>query len=227
MMDFIFFHENGQGYSETESYLEYSIKNSDKDLKRQVYKAMERLEGWCSREKASRLIDLILESKPKVVVEIGVFGGKSLVPMALALRYNKMGKIFGIDPWKESESIVGMNDVNKEWWGSINHEAIYEGLVSRIAELKLEEYSELIKATSEEAAPIPNIDILHIDGNHSEETSLFDVHKWAPLVSHGGYIIFDDVTWGTTDKAVQWLDENCVKIAEFGGDNVWGIWKKP
>ena len=69
-------------------------------------------------------------------------------------------------------------------------------------------------------------DILHIDGNHSEATSLYDVKKWTPLVKPGGLIIFDDTTWGTTGRAVQWLDENCCKLGEYHEDNDWGIWIK-
>ena len=40
---------------------------------------MERLEGWCSKAKASILIDLIFAMGPTKVVEIGVWGGKSAI----------------------------------------------------------------------------------------------------------------------------------------------------
>lgn len=200
---------------------------SSSKLKKKAFKAMDELDGWCSKEKASVLIDMVLMLKPKMVVEIGVYGGKSLVPMAFALREAGSGVVVGIDPWSREESAVGMDGVNLDFWGKLNHEKIYQGLVSKVQQFGLENQIILIRATSEKAEPIPEIDILHIDGNHSEETSLIDVYKWVPLVRKGGLIIFDDVNWATTNKATAWLNENCIKFAEFSGDNIWGIWIKP
>jgi hypothetical protein len=57
---------------------------------------------------------------------------------------------------------------------------------------------QLVQSTSESAALIEDIELLHIDGNHSETTSLIDVTKWVPQVKKGGIIIFDDVNWVTT-----------------------------
>ncbi|MBI2810794.1 MAG: class I SAM-dependent methyltransferase [Candidatus Melainabacteria bacterium] len=55
-------------------------------------------------------MDYIFELKPERVVEIGVFGGKSLVPMACALRANQKGRIYGIDPWDNKESVRGLTE---------------------------------------------------------------------------------------------------------------------
>lgn len=196
-------------------------------LKAKTYIAMNRLDGWCSREKASILIDTILDIKPEVIVEIGVFGGKSLIPMAFALSHNGKGKIYGVDPWTATASAIGMDGVNYEWWSSIDHDAILKKLEMRIFEFNLQSQIELIRATSEDCRPIENIEILHIDGNHSEKTSLYDVLKWVPLVKRGGLIIFDDIDWATTRDATCWLNNNCIKLIEYKADNVWGIWVKP
>lgn len=196
-------------------------------LKHMAFHAMEQLEGWCPRSKATVMMDLVLLMKPDTVVEIGVFGGKSLVPMAYALRENKKGKAYGIDPWMSAASVEGMTGVNKDWWGSINHEMIMSGLADKVNQFGLDHYIQLIRATSVDAEPIMNIDILHIDGNHSEEASTADVYKWVPMVRKGGVIIFDDLNWATTAKAVKYLDDNCIRLAELHGDNIWGIWVKP
>lgn len=194
--------------------------------KKEAFQAMDQLEGWCPKSKASIMMDMILLLKPKVVVEIGVFGGKSLVPMAYACRANNQGKVIGIDPWLTKESMVGMDGVNLEWWGQVDHEMIMHGLEHRIDQFGLNNYIQLIQTTSHDAEPIMNIDILHIDGNHSEETSCIDVYKWVPLVRTGGIIIFDDINWATTAKAVAYLNEHCTHLSNFTGDNVWGIWVK-
>lgn len=212
------------------SHYEYIIESKDVSgqiiAKSLALEAMNSLEGWCSKSKASVLIDLIFMFKPKVVVEIGVWGGKSLVPMAIAVRETHNGVVYGIDPWASASSVKGMEGVNKEWWGKVDHEKVYEGLAESIHKLHLDSQIKLIKKESKDAPKIPNIDFLHIDGNHSEEASYLDVCKWVPLVSKGGIIVFDDTTWGTTKRAVEFLDKNCIKLAEFKGENTWGIWLK-
>lgn len=196
-------------------------------VKKTALQSMDQLEGWCTKYKASVLMDIIFMKKPEIVVEIGVFGGKSLIPMAYALKENRKGIIYGIDPWTNMASIEGMDGGNKEYWGRIDHDAVLFGLMQKIKQFHLNDQVSLIRATSEDAPLISDIDILHIDGNHSEKTSMFDALKWVPLVKKGGIIIFDDITWGTTDKAVKWMDENCIRIATFTETNSWGIWIQP
>lgn len=225
-MDMINDHQNMKLASHLELSVGENLPDPAYQVKQEAFRSMDQLEGWCSKYKASVLIDLILMLKPQIIVEIGVFGGKSVVPMAYALRKNGEGKIYGIDPWSSVESIVGMEGVNKDYWGSVNHEKILEGLIRKISQFGLENQIKLVRSTSENASPIYPIDILHIDGNHSEYTSLFDISKWVPLVKKGGLIIFDDVNWATTKQAVQWLDDNCIKWSDFRGDNIWGIWIK-
>lgn len=189
--------------------------------------AMGQLEGWCSYEKASIMMDIVAMTDAQTIVEIGVFGGKSLIPMAIAAQEKGSGLCYGVDPWSSQESVAGMEGVNAEWWGHVDHDRIFRHLQSKIDQFNLQEHIVLIRETSENAPDIADIDLLHIDGNHSEKTSMIDVTKWVPLVKKGGVIVFDDMTWSTQAKAVQWLDDHCIKIAEYSGDNVWGIWLKP
>lgn len=195
-------------------------------VKQDAYDSMDQLEGWCTKNKASVLIDIIFMLNPDTIVEVGVWGGKSLIPMAHALRANAKGMIYGIDPWDSNESADGMEGANLDWWSSVDHKMILQNLEKKIGEFGLQNQITLIKTTSQLAPVILDIDILHIDGNHSEKASTLDVSKWVPLVRKGGIIIFDDLNWGTNCKAVQWLDENCVKLAEFHEDNQWGVWVK-
>lgn len=203
--------------------------------KQEALKVMDTLEGWCSKQKAAVLMDLIyylgLKKSSLTAVEIGVWGGKSLIPVAMGLRANGIGKIYGIDPWSQEASVVGMDGVNAHWWGQVDHEIIYRGLVQKIKQLGLGSYVELVKCTSKEAAEVSNIDFLHIDGNHSEESAYFDVTKWAPLVVSGGVIVLDDINWtqrgrAEMEKTVAYIDSIGTPIVEFKGDCIWGIWIK-
>jgi predicted O-methyltransferase YrrM len=203
------------------------------NLKYRVHDYMEQLHGWCSCEKADFLIDLILRARPSIVLEIGVWGGKSLIPMACALKHNGHGLIYGIDPWEIQASVEWvMEDANRNFWEHANHEWVYQHLLQKLTQFDLHPHVSLNRNTSEKASPIEGIDLLHIDGNHSDPASYLDVTKWVPLVKSGGWIIFDDMTWFekgvfTTSRASQWLDANCYKIAEFTDICTWGVWVKP
>ncbi|MBI2743539.1 MAG: class I SAM-dependent methyltransferase [Chlamydiales bacterium] len=225
--------ENGQPASHFEYVAKVNNRDSNAEIKLHALSLMNQMAGWCSPQKGTILVDMVLKTKPKVIVEIGVYGGKSVIPMAYALKVLREGKIYGIDPWSNFESTQWVqNEENKHFWASVDHEAIMQGLIQKVEQFGLQEQVVLIRNSSMEAPPIENIDILHIDGNHSDETSYFDVLKWVPYVNSGGWIIFDDMTWYennkyTTARAVEWLDEHCIKFAEFSDSCVWGIWVKP
>lgn len=190
-------------------------------------------DGWCSYQKASILIDIILACKPKTILEVGVWAGKSLVPMAYTLKLIGKGKIYGIDPWDTYASIQGvMHEVTRTFWMLADHEEIFQGLNKQLKEFDLQNYVELIRSTSADAPLLQDIDILHIDGNHSDETSYIDVTKWVPQVRNGGFIIFDDINWSengvrTNSRAVEYLNQHCHKLAEINDLCLWGIWYKP
>lgn len=220
-------------YTPPPSHYEYAAKApssvSEKRFKQVAFAAMRRLEGWCSQYKASTLMDLICLVQPEIVVEIGVFGGKSLVPMGYAIKaLDNGGKVYGIDPWSASASLEGdHNEANQNYWANLDYEAIFGGLQQKISVFGLDGTIELIRTTSEAADPISNIGLLHIDGNHSDEASYFDICKWGPLVHKGGLIVFDDITWSTIDRALKWLDKNCVELFKVEDEgNSWGVWVK-
>jgi hypothetical protein len=221
-------------YEMPKSQYEYVVSHPQAfhDLKKGAFFCMDQVHGWCSYQKASILMDLMLKAKPKVIVEIGVWGGKSLLPMAFTLKGFGFGKIYGIDPWENEASLEGVvHESNIAYWGNIDHQLVLDCLIQTIDSYDLYDYVELIRSTSAKAPLIENIDILHVDGNHSEVTSYLDVTKWLPMVKKGGWIVVDDMTWfengmTTTGKAVEYLDKHCHKIAEIEDNCVWGIWVK-
>lgn len=200
-------------------------------IKIEAFDRMNHLTGWCSYQKAAILVDLILRSKAQRILEIGVYGGRSLVPMAVAAR-SVGGKVYGIDPWCEVDSLEHVeNESNRNFWANVNYDEMLADLEAKIRSFGLADTVELIRTSSEEADPIGEIDLLHIDGNHSEYTSYLDVRKWVPYVKTGGWIVFDDLYWSeagvpTTQRATQWLDEHCLRLAEFSISCGWGIWVK-
>lgn len=194
----------------TYSYLEFKSK---------VLEKQGDIPGWCSKEKAEKLMDLIVEVKPTICVEIGVFGGSSIYPTASALKFLQSGVVYAIDPWEAGESVSGYSkgDPNYKWWKKINYEKVYLKFQKMIKHFQLKEYCKSIRKTSRSALKIfdvESIDILHIDGNHSKEIALEDVKMYLPKVKRGGYIWFDDANWESTSLAIEYLNRFCIFLPE-------------
>lgn len=175
------------------------------------------LEGWCSAEKARAMVELILEHRPAVSVEIGVFGGKSLVAQALAHKHIEHGHVYGIDPWTAGDALHGVQEKeNIDWWRNLDYERIYRGCLEAVLHYDVNKYCTIVRTTSDRACPMFDyIDILHIDGNHSEEASTLDVFLYLPKVRIGGFVWFDDVDWFSTKNAVRLVEERCEQIREI------------
>jgi predicted O-methyltransferase YrrM len=202
------------------------------EAKSWAMRSMHQMWGFCTEMQAMVLAHLILEYQLQRVVEIGVWGGKSLIPMACAVASLKEGMVYGIDPWSNEESTFEMEEgSSKNFWGSVNHEAYLQHLMGKIEEFGLDEFVTIIRETSAKAPIIKEIDLLHIDGNHNEITSFIDVIKWVPHVKSGGWVVFDDIGWYEKGKcmsqrATDWLDKHCEKIAEYQDECVFGVWRK-
>jgi cephalosporin hydroxylase len=195
------------------------------DVKNKVCTVLPSIYGWCSQEKALNFIDLVIEVQPQVCVEIGVFGGSSLFPVACALKFLRKGIIYGIDPWDKGECIKyydsKKDEANIQWWTSINLEAIYNAYMNMIKRFGLEKYCKTIRSTSEKAVSniIADIDILHIDGNHSEASFLQDVMLYFPKVRSGGYIWLNDALWDEAQPAADFLLQHCVMVKLIDNGN--------
>lgn len=182
------------------------------------------LEGWCSYDKSNKLYNLIIKERPTYVVEIGVFGGKSLISQAFALKDNKHGIIIGIDPWKLNDCILYMDDTEAiNWWSKLDYDYIYNSCINAINANNLNDYVKLFKLNSSECLKYIDfqIDILHIDGNHEELSSCNDVDMYLPKVRSGGFIWFDDANWKQTQKAIKLIKNkyNCKLIDKAKSDD--------
>ena len=178
---------------------------------------LDRCEGWCNETKGMALYNLVVTKKPRLVVEIGVFGGRSLIAMGFGIKENRIGHAFGIDPYSARESIATIPDDNKSehqrWWNELDHERIFSGAMDQIALNGLEGFVSICRATSEQASPwFHEIDIVHIDGGHEESNAVKDVNMWLPNVRSGGIVLLDDCDWPSVKKAHDLLMEKCVKV---------------
>jgi predicted O-methyltransferase YrrM len=165
------------------------------------------IEGWTTQEKAEVLASLVIDFKPQLLVEVGIFGGRSLFAQAFALRENGMGLIWGIDPWSLDAALEGeIGEENKKWWSeNVNLEDIYVGFIKAVLDLQLTKQIRWIRERGEIVSKLfqkQTIDVLHLDSNHSELCSCRDVGIWHSKVKPGGFLIVDDVSWSTVAKSL-------------------------
>jgi hypothetical protein len=187
-----------------------------------------KMNGWCTPEKATAMIESVLHLRPSFAVEIGVFAGRSLFAIGVALQTIGHGVVLGIEPWEPLPCAQGLpeDNSNRQWWSELDHHAIEKECYDVRAQLGLENHVLLCKSTS--AIVFPSIqalskilgrspiDFLHIDGNHSEEVSCQDVQGYLPLVRSGGQVWFDDVDWDSTKPAQQLILKECTPIKNWG-----------
>lgn len=153
-----------------------------------------KITGWCPLEKALDLAVTVLALRPKVVIELGVWGGLSFIPMALACKHLGSGTCIGVDPWSKDASIEGYDEPNAKWWSAQDHDTILKDFSLNIQRLGLESFVQIQRAKSDDAIVPDIIDAAHIDGQHSHQASK-DVARYAPHVRAGGIVIMDDLGW--------------------------------
>lgn len=185
------------------------------------YKA---IHGWCTPEKALNLAQIITNNNCKLCVELGVFGGRSLLPIALAA--GPGSTIFGVDAWSSSASLEGTNDsANDEWWSKINYDDMYSYTAklmqsNNVSVTLLRNRSNEVNGTFADES----IDFLHQDSNHSHEISCEEVELYYNKVKHGGFWAFDDTNWDTTKQAqANLLTKGYIERADFG---TWKLYQR-
>lgn len=193
------------------AYQGLALMQNFPNLKQEIVNTITPLTGWCTAEKAIAMAELVLEKHPLTVVEIGVFGGRSLIPQAMALRENKKGVIYGIDSWRTDDTVEGnLSEKDKEWWTkNVDLHGIHAGCMNAIWAAGVEKQCVIIRNASQHVPKLfpGGIDILHIDGCHSEQSSVRDVQLYLPQMNYGGLVWFDDSSWPTTQKAIGLLRE--------------------
>lgn len=187
------------------------------------------LPGWCTKEKTERLFKLVIDNKPNLTVEIGIFGGRSFIPLGLGHKENKKGLIVGIDPYSPLSSVSNydVNDPNYRWWNNVNHEDIYKIFLNALNKYDLEAYSKIYRNKSNEVINTfedESIDILHQDGNHTVNVSSEEVELYHNKVKKGGYWIMDDTNWVTTKNAQRLIVEKGYELYE--DYDSWKIYKR-
>ena len=138
-----------------------------------------------------------IEKEKITYLEIGAYGGASAI---LMLHNEKVEKVFSIDighPIKEKAVLKNVSDFFKD--------DRYNYIVGDSANNKVKE--SLLSKTKE-------VDILFIDGNHEYKYVLKDFENYSPVVSKGGFIVFDDYNCNICTEVKPAVNEIVKKINE-------------
>ena len=207
-----------------------SIAQNNKKLFRLIATFVPTVDGWSSTEKACVLAAMTLAMKPALITEVGVYSGRSLIPMALAIQENGSGRVVGIDPYSAEASTEGESGENATWWNNQQmHDTIMEKFLSYVKSFRLDSVVSLIRKKSNEVDAPSGIGILSLDGNHTEQAVL-DAEKFGQKVILGGIAVLDDLHWqaGGVLRAVDVLEEmgfkECYRKCGPSGNNESNDW---
>jgi len=138
--------------------------------------------------------DLIVNLKPKKIVELGTHYGTSFWSFAQAVKDNNLNtELNAVDTW-QGDQHAGF--YQEDVWQAVN-------------KIKDSHYSKvninLIRRTFDEAVSDfedDSIDILHIDGLHTYEAVQHDFVSWLPKMKKDGIVLFHDIMVDRDDFGV-------------------------
>jgi hypothetical protein len=155
-------------------------------------------QGWGSGH--PWLADAVKAVRPKVVVEIGVWKGGSVMTLAKAIKEQDLDAcVIAIDTW------LGAWDhwLDARWFKELCFEngqpRIMKKFLQNIVSANLQNYVVPLPLDSVNANVVLQKrgirpDIIHIDGGHDYRAVITDLMLWWPLLRPGGILIGDDYT---------------------------------
>lgn len=198
-----------------------------KDVIEKLEELVERQEdpnfGWCCLEDRTWLHQAV-QSLPEdaLIVEIGTFKGKATAVMVLASLDTKR-RIITVDPHveylhhfgKPASLVLGI----KQSWDEIHQEFL--DLFKDVPFVKhIRERSDV----AERHFKPSSIDMVWIDGLHTEIAVETDLKLWHPLVKSGGIVSGHDWRSGSVRKGIaNYIEGKVIKVTNVG--NCWSFIK--
>lgn len=165
--------------------------------------------------------DLVATLRPRLLVELGVDRGESYFAFCQSAMEQQTGtRCFGVDTWHGDKHSGGYDET------TFAH-------VSTHNRVNYESFSTLLRMTFDAAREqfgSESIDLLHIDGLHTEEAVRHDIVSWFPAIRPGGILLLHDVdvrhrhfgVW----KVWEHLQERGRAWTFHDGPGL-GVWQKP
>lgn len=196
----------------------------------EMWKAIEPAPGWCWREKADRIYEIASEPFIGEAVEIGVYGGRSFLPLVAGVSTHG-GRARGFDIYEPHK--VSTEDGQKHW-DTIDYQGVHNEVIEL---LKRFGYTGRLveKMSSEEARSLYwacDIQYVHIDGSHRPWDAVEDIIMWSQRLSPRGFMLLDDTHWSELELACALMKHGDYELLETLNDPTPGvkgqtqIWRK-
>jgi len=154
------------------------------------------LQGWHSQH--PYLTRAIAETRPAIVVEVGVWKGASVVTMAKEMQRQKLDAVvIAIDTWLGSSEHYLWEKFIPDLDFEFGYPRLYhkfaanisnEGLSDIVVPLPLDSINGFQLLKEKGIRP----DVLHIDAGHDYMSVMGDLKAWWPQLNPGGVLIGDD-----------------------------------
>lgn len=166
---------------------------------------IQHIPGWFDETHASAFWAAIAELRPRTVVEIGSYLGRSTVFLGQAVRrFGPSGaRVVSIDPHTgDRQQLEGID------LASTPTLDLFRFVV---ASAGLDDVVDIRVATSDDAATVWTgaVDLLFVDGWHSYDAVRSDIAHWTPHLTSDGLVCFDDVDTYAEVKAA--VEDGCAK----------------
>jgi hypothetical protein len=188
------------------------------------------LPGWCTPDKARVLVRLAM-NHPGRCVELGVHGGRSFVALAMGLRLAGRGRIDGIDSYSAADCLEGdQSEVDKKLWSQdTDYERLLKAAHDGIDRHCLLAQARILRLRGDIAVRTyadESIDLIHLDGNHSELVSCRDVAAWLPKMAKIATWVADDTNWPSMQKALGMLEAGGFRRTYQGAEGYWSVYSR-
>lgn len=185
------------------------------------------LQGWGDQHPYIR--ETVIQKRPRVVVEVGVWKGATTIAMAKCLKeIGQDGVVIAVDTW------LGAWDhwINDEWFEHLGFSGgspmIMKKFMNNVCVENVEDVVLPLPLDSLNAAYVLKhfgvfADVIHIDGGHDYEAVMADLLAWWPVLSEGGVLVGDDyypeTGWPDVKRAFDEFFHNkgYAELENFGG----------
>lgn len=159
--------------------------------------------------------DLVRWMRPARIVELGVHWGTSFFAFAQAIKDDKLPtELIGVDTFRGDEHAGFYGDEVLETVRRII-ERYFQ--VQNVA-LRPMLFSEALGGVGDES-----VDLLHIDGLHTQEACRFDYTAWLPKLAPEGVVLFHDTAPSTGYGSAVFWKEVSASHPSFAFEHSWGL----
>ena len=197
-------------------------------------------QGWNSDHRY--LTEAIAEVRPRLVVEVGVWKGGSVMTMARALKSLQLdGAVIAVDTWQGSwehwlapQGEWGIDTADDPGFDR-GRSRLYEKFIANVRAAELQDYVVPLPLDSNNAAHVltqlgVRAGVIHLDGGHDYDAVWKDIHSWWPLLEPGGVMVCDDYyedgNWPDVRRAVDEFARS-VQLTSFESEVCKARLKKP